>query len=106
MLPLRSRKNWVRGKGSCSGSQSASRSNVRCSKRLGGLLPAPRAGGDERLTFTASNLQGQWPTRKLAAAAFIGCPCPAMESVSGGGGNVTGGRPSAGAGRRESRGAA
>ena len=66
-LPLRSRKNCVRGNGSCSGSQPASRSSLICSKRLGGLLPAPRAGGDERLTFTGPNLPATSPRRKPRA---------------------------------------
>src|ERR1035441_10512087 len=52
MLRLRSRRNRVRGSGSCSGSQSASRSRAMGSKRLGGLLPAPRAAGNGRLTVT------------------------------------------------------
>ena len=65
MLELRSRKNRVRGSGSCSGSQSACRSSVRGSKRLGGLLPAPRAVGDERLTFTGNSVNGPEPAGKF-----------------------------------------
>src|ERR1035438_1549256 len=55
ILLLWSRRKRVRGSGSCSGSQSASRSNEIGSNRLGGLLPAPRAGGDDRLTFTSQD---------------------------------------------------
>ena len=70
MLLLRSRKNCVRGNGSCSGSQSASRTRVRCSKRLGGLLPAPRAGGDGRPTVTGGNVNGEGRLGKSRAAAL------------------------------------
>src|SRR5947209_6060794 len=41
---LLSLRNWVRGSGSCSGSQSATGSRWIFSKRLGGLPPAPRLG--------------------------------------------------------------
>src|ERR1035437_4621701 len=52
MLWERSRRNWVLGEGSSSGSQSASRSNLIFSNRLGGLVAAPRPRGDFGLPVT------------------------------------------------------
>src|SRR5260370_40583779 len=68
MVLVRSLRNWVRGRGSCSGSQSASGSRWIFSKRLAGLLAAPRVGGDdgldaiEQLSFIGRGWQvvGRW----------------------------------------------
>src|ERR1022692_3356004 len=69
-----SRRNWVVGAGSCSGSQSTSRSRVRGSNRLGGLQLAPRPRALDRLSFTraASAIFEQWSNRGFANRGFGG----------------------------------
>src|SRR5208282_1563703 len=85
MLLLRSRRNCVLGNGSASGSQSASRSRVSGSKRLGGLLSAPRAGDNGWLAFTKPKLNGVAPACKHGSLnpthclgyrkeVLLGCP--------------------------------
>src|ERR1017187_6944908 len=69
-----SRKNWVVGAGSCSGSQSTSRSRVRGSNRLGGLLLAPRLRALDRLSFTraSSAIFEQWSNRGFGGPLPVG----------------------------------
>src|ERR1035437_6647645 len=69
-----SRRNWVAGVGSCSGSQSVSLSSKMWSNRVAGLLIAPRPRELDGLSLTkpTSTIPAQWSNSVSSGAVPLG----------------------------------